>query len=381
MKKVLFTLVLTSCLGFCSLSTASETASTPSAVQAVEVPQVQPYLPRFGRTRPIVAIVGENEGTELTDFVIPYGVLARADIADVVAVGTHPGRLQMTPATVQIEAQASLGQFDARFPEGADYVIVPKVSNSKDPLLLGWITAQNKKGATVVSICDGALVVANTGLMNGRRATAHWATEEMRKKDFPSVKWVKNVRYVGDGNIVSSAGISAAMPTSLALVEAIAGHDAATKLAAQLGVADWSTNHNSDKFQLSFGNNRDLLTHLNSGKSMFRRNPGIGVEIAPGVDEISMALILDAYSRTGRSLGYSLAASPQPVRSQNGLTIYPERWQGNTDGVDLVLPSFGTTPPALVFNKLLVDITQRYGATTAAGVALVFEYPMTGGDH
>lgn len=354
-------LIATACMSIANLAAAAQA--------------VPPYSPRFDRQKPVVAVIGDNKGTELTDFVIPYGVLARSQLAEVVAVATRAGRIQMTPATVQIDAQATIAQFDARFPDGADYIIVPKVSNSKDPQLLGWIAAQSAKGATVVSICDGALAVANTGLMKGLKATAHWATEEMRKQTYPDVMWVSNTRYVADGKIVSSAGISAAIPTSLALVEAIGGHAAAKELAARLGVADWSANHNSDRFQLGFGSNRALLAHLQSGTSLSRRAQSAGVEISPGVDEIAMALTLDAYSRTGRSHAYALAASPLPVKTRHGLTVYPERWQGGTEFVDFKLPTAGDMPSARVFNNVLDEIGQRYGVLTAAGVALVFEYP------
>ena len=339
--------------------------------------KIAPYQARFGRTHPVIAIIGENAGTELTDFVIPYGVLARSQVAEVIAVGTRAGRIQMTPATVQIEAQADIDQFDARFPDGADYVIVPKVSNSDDERLLAWILAQSRKGGTIVSICDGAFAVARTGLMTGRQATAHWASEEYRAEKFPSVKWVKNIRYVADGKIVSSAGISASMPTALALVEAIAGHDTALALATRLGVSDWSPRHNSDAFQLNFGSNRNIFAALNSRKSQFSRAQSIGVPVASGVDEIPMALSLDAYSRTERSHGFSLAESSGPVRTRNGLTIYPERLRGTADAVDFALPTFDDTLPAQAFDKVLDDIGQRYGVATADGVALIFEYSRT----
>lgn len=377
MPNIFYALILSTCLAACNSPLASE-PGVPAAHPSDQ--KIATYLPRFGRTRPVIAVIGENKGTELTDFVIPYGVLARSQVAEVVAVATHPGRIQMTPATVTIEAQASIDQFDERFPDGADYIIVPKVTHSDDPRLLGWIVAQSKKGGTIVSICDGALAVANTGLMNGVKATAHWATQALRAESYPKVKWVKNARYVADGKIVSSAGISAAMPTALALVEAIAGHDTALELATQLGVSTWAGSHDSDAFQLDFGSNRSTLEALNAGQSWFRRAQSIGVPVAPGVDEIALALSLDAYSRTGRSHAYALAATFAPVRTRNGLTIYPERLRGGAD-VDIALPALDDTPPAQVFDKVLDDIGQRYGASTAEGVALIFEYSRTRTDQ
>ena len=154
-------------------------------------------------------MIGENSGTELTDFVIPYAVRTPSGVADTFTVATRNGLLRMRPA-LQVQPQATIAGFDARFPQGADYVIVPAVVKRDDPALLAWIAAQAAKGGTIVSICDGALVVANSGLMKGHRATAHWATEALRAKQYPDTDWLRNVRYVADGNIISSAGISAA---------------------------------------------------------------------------------------------------------------------------------------------------------------------------
>lgn len=93
-------------------------------------------------------------------------------MADVLSVATLPGILKLRPA-VQVHPQATTTGFDELHPDGADYVVVPAVNKADDAVLLAWITAQAAKVATIVSICDGALVVANTGLMRGHRATGH----------------------------------------------------------------------------------------------------------------------------------------------------------------------------------------------------------------
>ena len=208
---------------------------------------IDPYVARFGRTRPVVAVIAGNSGTELTDFVIPFGVLSASGAAEVVAVSTGPGPVTMKPA-LRLQMQATIQEFDGRYPDGADYVIVPAILDESDPVLLGWIKAQAARQGTVASICLGAQVVANTGLMDGRRATSWWGTEGKRMTRFPDVRWEKNIRYVADGRIVSSAGISASLPASLALVAAIAGQGRAAALAQEIGVTDWSSRHDSDAF-------------------------------------------------------------------------------------------------------------------------------------
>ena len=102
--------------------------------------------------------------------------------SELVTVATQPGSLR--PA-LTLQPQETIQGFDARYPKGADYVIVPAVGKSNDPALVQWVAAQGAKGGTIVSICDGALIVANSGLLKGHRATAHWATEGLRKEKYP----------------------------------------------------------------------------------------------------------------------------------------------------------------------------------------------------
>ena len=333
------------------------------------------YEARFGRLRPIVAIIGENSGTELTDFVIPYGVLQASGAAEVITVATQPGVLHMRPV-LSLQPDATISQFDARFPEGADYVIVPAVMKYKDPTLLAWVKSQGGKGATLVSICDGAVVIAGTGLMQDRNATAHWASEKVRRKLFPGVHWIADVRYVADGRIVSSAGISAAMPTSLALVEAIAGRDRALALANELGVADWSTVHSTAPFRPRFGVNLKALLTANYTNHWFHSTEMLGLPVTPGVDEIALAITADGYSRTGRSMVHALAVSAEPIRTRHGLIVIPDTLAGSSHHMDRMLPEFDATPSGQWFDKSIEGIRLIYGGNTAKGVALDFEYPL-----
>ena len=75
------------------------------------------------RQRPLIAIIGANRGTEVTDYLMPYGILRRADVADVVLLGTEPGPVTLYPA-LKVEPQATAADFDARNPEGAGKLAV-----------------------------------------------------------------------------------------------------------------------------------------------------------------------------------------------------------------------------------------------------------------
>nr|WP_229256795.1 DJ-1/PfpI family protein [Duganella lactea] len=238
--------------------------------------------------------------------------------------------------------------------------------------MVAWIAAQSAKGATIVSICDGALVVANAGLFKGRRATAHWATGAYRKEHYPDTEWLTNVRYIADSRVISSAGVSAAMPTALALVEAIAGHERAASVAREIGVSDWSSKHDSDVFQPRLGVN--LGAYITAYTNQWFHAPDrIGVALTPNLDEITLAFTADAWARSKRSKVYTVADSAAPVVSRSGLVFLADYTQAGADAPQVLPPIAGL--PGQALNRTLEGIARRYGHRTAFLVALEFEYP------
>jgi putative intracellular protease/amidase len=339
-----------------------------NAASAKGVDRFAPWVPRNGHVRPLIAVVGDNAGTELTDFVVPYTLLRRSGAADLLAVSTRPGAIAMRPA-LRLRPDTDLAGFDRWHPEGADYVVVPAMVQQGEPKLLAWLRAQYARGATIVSICDGALVVANTGLLEGHRATAHWATEGHRRDTWPGTTWVANARYVVDGRLASSAGISASIPVSLALVEAIAGHERAAKVGAAVGAADWSTAHDSAAFGIA--GHLWPLVQVNAMNRWFHRSDRLDIALQPGMDDLALALTADAWSRTGRSVVRGVSSAPE-VQGNSGLLWFADTAAtGKAHRLDPVVPG----PHTSVFDALLAAIDRRYGNATALGVALDFEYP------
>jgi putative intracellular protease/amidase len=324
---------------------------------------LQPYQPRFGREQPLVAVVGENRMTELVDYLVPFGLLSRADVAEVVALSTREGPLQMMPA-LSISAQATTGEFEQRYPQGADYLIVPAVHHSDDPVLTAFVAGQAARGATIVGICDGVLVLGHAGLLHGRQATGHWYSKSRREADFPDTHWQVDHRYVVDGNLLTSSGVSAAVPVSLALVEAIAGPLKAHALGQEIGLTNWSPEHDSRTFAFGAGG---YLT-ATSNYLAFWRHETLFLPLQPGLDEATLALRIDAWARSFRT--EVLASGNDPIRSRHGLTLLPDT---PAEGTPL-LPG-REAAPGKVLDEALAGIAARYGDGTAAFVAAQLEYP------
>ena len=319
------------------------------------------------RQRPLIAIIGANEGTETTDYLMPYGILKRADVADVLLVATAAGPVNLYPV-FKVDAQAATADFDAQHPDGADYVIVPALKHPDDPAVIMWIKAQHEKGATVIGICAGALVVANAGLLEGRRATTHWYYIDAMLKQHPSIQYVPNRRLVVDRGVATTTGISASMPVSLTLIEAIAGHEKAAAVAQELGVRRWGARHNSAVYKFT----RPFALTAMGNTLAFWTHEELGLALTPGVDEVALALVADAWSRTFRSRAVTFAATAGPVETRNGVRIYPERVAREWPAA--LLLEAATLPPADALDEALRQITVRYGIGTTRFVAMQLEY-------
>jgi putative intracellular protease/amidase len=326
------------------------------------------------RQRPVIAIVGVNDSSETTDYLMPYGILRRADVADVVALGTKPGPLRLFPA-LKVEPQATIADFDEKHPEGADYVIVPAMSHDDDPAVLRWIKGQAAKGAIIVGVCAGAKVVGNTGLLEGKRATTHWYYLRELRERHPAIQYVADRRLVVDRGVATTTGITASMPMSLTLVEAIAGKDKAETVGRDLGLTHWDARHDSSAFQFT---RPFALTAIRNALAIWNQEQ-LGIELAPGVDEVSLALVADAWSRTYRSRAVTFAATAGAQKTRNGLRILADQVAMSWPA-DRQLPAI-TGQPARALEQALLGIEARYGIRTADFVAMQLEYPRHGAPH
>ena len=335
-------------------------AETDAAIAALKPPK---------RQRPLIAIVGSNDSTEATDYLMPFGILRRANVAEVMALAMKPGPVTLYPA-LRVMPQATVAEFDARHPEGADYVIVPAMEPDDDPAALQWIRSQATKGATIVGICAGAKVVGNAGLLDRKRATTHWFYLNELLDERPAVQYVPNRRIVVDDGVATTTGVTASLPMSLTLVEAIAGKDKAQAVARELGVMQWDARHDSNAFKFT----RPFALAATRNRLAFWQREHLGIALPPGVDEVSLALVADAWSRTYRSRAVTFAPAAGTMRSRGGIQVIPDQVAA-TWPADHQLPGVGTRRPAMELEGALRAIAVRYGNRTADFVAMQLEYP------
>jgi transcriptional regulator GlxA family with amidase domain len=99
---------------------------------------------------------------------------------------------------------------------------------------LGFVRSVARRGVRIASVCSGAFVLAEAGLLDGRRATTHWQRTRQFLGAYPNVKLEPDSIYVRDGNIWSSAGITAGIDLALAMVAEDYGEEIAQATARQL---------------------------------------------------------------------------------------------------------------------------------------------------
>ena len=89
----------------------------------------------------------------------------------------------------------------------------------KNIKVLEWIKQQHKKVQNLASICTGALLLAECGIFDNKSATTHWLYLDMFAASYPSVNVLRNVKFVDEGKVISSAGISAGINMSFHLIK------------------------------------------------------------------------------------------------------------------------------------------------------------------
>jgi transcriptional regulator GlxA family with amidase domain len=129
----------------------------------------------------------------------------------------------------------------ANHPE-LDIVVVPGGKGTRreryNKHLLDWITVQDPKVELLTSVCTGAFLLAEAGKLNGLEATTHWASVDHMRETYDSISMQADTRYVDQGRIITSAGISAGIDMSLHIVSRLHGEETAAWTARRMEY-DW----------------------------------------------------------------------------------------------------------------------------------------------
>lgn len=114
-----------------------------------------------------------------------------------------------------------------------------------NPVLLDWIREQNKTADLVLSVCTGSLILAKAGLLEGLSATTHWKAIDQLKELAPATKVVDD-RWVDNGRIIISAGVSAGIDMSLHVIATLLGDAVAMETARYMQYDHWKAGSSNE---------------------------------------------------------------------------------------------------------------------------------------
>jgi transcriptional regulator GlxA family with amidase domain len=170
------------------------------------------------------------DGVTALDAVGPYEVLSRLPGAELRFVAAERGVKRTDTGALGLSADRELDEVAA-----PDVLLVPGGEGNRplldDDEVLEWVRGADEGSTWTTSVCTGALVLAAAGILDGKRATTHWAyLDQLRELGADPVA----ERIVVDGKVMTAAGVSAGIDMALTLAARIAGEDFAR--AVQLGI-------------------------------------------------------------------------------------------------------------------------------------------------
>ena len=132
-----------------------------------------------------------------------------------------------------------LPEYDLSSAPKLDLLIVPggygaEELEIREPETICWLQNMSGQAGIVASICTGAFLLAEAGLLSGKRATTHWMDLDRLEREYPAVQVLRNTRLVDEGAVLTSGGISAGIDLSLYLVKRLLGESAAKKTARRM---------------------------------------------------------------------------------------------------------------------------------------------------
>jgi transcriptional regulator GlxA family with amidase domain len=172
-------------------------------------------------------------GITALDLVGPHEVLAASGGYELVIAALEPGVMRSTrgPGIVADRSLSSIrGAIDTLIVVGGEGAWAA----AEDAPLVRAVRNLARRSRRVASVCTGTFVLAATGLLEGKRATTHWATCDYLARTHPEITVESNPIFVRDGSVWTSAGVTAGMDLALALVAEDLGRDVALAVARQL---------------------------------------------------------------------------------------------------------------------------------------------------
>jgi transcriptional regulator GlxA family with amidase domain len=297
----------------------------------------------------IAVVVSGPMGAEIGDALEAYEILARSGAFNVYSVAPartilplQPGSGRGAASSLDFVPHFSFAEYDAQIGRAPDVIAIPwfdtNYTPERDAVVLDWIRGHFGSNTTILGICSGNMILADTGLVAGRTATSNTGTFDYVESHSPTTTWLHNVRYVDDGNIVTSSNLTAGIDATLHVVDRFAGRATALDVARQIGYTQTGA-LDDPRFQPPAFADYLVPIVINAGFEGPLQH--LGVLVYDGVTELGLSGLVDPYVSSASARPFVLASERRIVRSRDGFQFLPRYDFSTVPTLDRVLVPAG----------------------------------------
>ncbi|MEW9700032.1 DJ-1/PfpI family protein [Paenibacillus sp. SI8] len=300
------------------------------------VPAQQVLPPTYDPNKPTVAVLLANEVTEVFDFLVPYEIFAMTEAYNVVAVAPDRNVKSLTGG-LDVVPHHSFAEMDQILGKSPDIIVIPYMpilDEKKYQPVREWIKKNSGSKTTLITICNGAENLAETGLLNGKSAATHWGDIGRLEKKYPQTHWERDHRYVADGNVVSSAGLTSGIDAVLFVISEQLGEAMAANVAKQLNYPSYGFVQNPYMTPYYAGLS-DIDYVVNNAFQWNKKKAG--VLLYNGVDEAALASVFDTYSASGTTNTITVSSADKPIMSKYRLNLIARYQIAHAPGLDKMI--------------------------------------------
>lgn len=312
-----------------------------------------------------------NKGTEITDFLIPYQLLSETEKFNVYSVANHK-ILSPLNGGIDVLPHYTLDEIDELLDVPPDLIVIPNIPNILSPddkPIIDWIRNKNNEKTIFLSICEGARVLAETGLIDYKTATTHWSAIGQLRRMFPDTKWIEGKKYIEDGNVITTSGVvTGSMEGSLFIISKMIGKSSALELSRKYGYG-YSEKSQIEPLDLNITDTIWLLTALYPWNKK-----RMGIYITNGVSEINLSALLDTYPRsfTAETLTYS--DNREIFKTKNDLFVVPKLTKSNIGKTDILIDPKKYFKGSFPFDHTITDLARVNNKAIAKTTAKTLDY-------
>jgi len=181
------------------------------------------------------------EGVELLDFAGPGEAFSSATLNNENVFDVFTVAANISPILCQ-NFLTLIPKYSFEDAPHIDILIIPGGDTHlqlKKPTVIEWIKRTSADVKFILTVCTGVLLIAECKLLEGLKATTHYKWIEYLRINYPGIEVIEGVRFIDNGRIITTEGISAGIDGSLYMIEKLFDHDVAAKL-AQYMMYDWT---------------------------------------------------------------------------------------------------------------------------------------------